>query len=425
MSSNNKRRKTTTSSSNDNKHIIDLPDGILVGIASYLAKPSIALFAITLMADNSQSTQSSKAIISSIDWSVLDFNDIEKSLAAKLSDDDINKILWSIDDVSSLEILKLAGCVNITGSGLDLLRLATAIQQIDLSLVGKHELPLIDPEPLLSEEIVLPILDDIISRGRGSCLKLLELPKKWRNTASTQMTQFLERYNDYFRNQEHCCSKCNRVCVLTGNEEWIESEMNECYGTQNYTCSGCLNHFCDDEDCADEDGTSYAAWCKKCEKLYCKVCSSKSRCSTCYIYNCNGCSDMKECEGGDCWRVLCNDCYEKKTCHVCNRTRCRSCIDSYQCTLRDCNKVICADCVDVDDNVVGGSSCNACRKVFCSTECQYLECSRDASDACSTCLMTTASAYRRKFQECKKENEELCQGMDDLYKKYMNVEEEK
>jgi len=64
----------------------------------------------------------------------------------------------------------------------------------------------------------------------------------------------------------------------------------------------------------------------------------------------------------------------------------------------------------------------ACRKEFCSTECRYLACGEDETNTCFTCLKASASDFRRKLQESKKENEELCQGMDDLYKKYMNVE---
>jgi len=70
-------------------HITDLPDGILVGISSYLTKPSLAIFAIAMNPNYSQPTQTSKAIISNCNWSVLDFSDIEKSLAAKLSDGNI------------------------------------------------------------------------------------------------------------------------------------------------------------------------------------------------------------------------------------------------------------------------------------------------------------------------------------------------
>ena len=59
MDESNKRRRTTTSNNNDDKHITDLPDGILVGISSYLAKPSAALFAMAMNLNNSQPTQTS------------------------------------------------------------------------------------------------------------------------------------------------------------------------------------------------------------------------------------------------------------------------------------------------------------------------------------------------------------------------------
>jgi len=259
MMSSNKRQRTTGAM----LHITDLPDGILVGISSYLAKPSAVLFAMTIDDQiDSHPTQTSKAIISSNDWSVLDFSDIEKSLAAKLSDEDIDKISRSIDAVNNLKILKLAGCVNITGSGLDVLRSSVAIEQIDLSLVGKHEVPLILPEPLLSEDVVLPILDDIISRGRGSSLKQLELPKKWRRSESTEMEQFFVRYDDYLTNQRFCCSKCEQV-VDTDDNDWVCLDGDEWHGSQNFTCSGCLNHFCYRLVCAAANGNSSVDWCKK------------------------------------------------------------------------------------------------------------------------------------------------------------------
>jgi hypothetical protein len=35
-----------------------------------------------------------------------------------------------------------------------------------------------------------------------------------------------------------------------------------------------------------------------------------------------------------------------------------------------------------------------------------------------------ATTFRRKLHESQKEVEQLCQGMDNLYKKYMDVDEE-
>ena len=306
----------------------------MVGISSYLAKPSVALFAIAMNSSTYQQTETSKAIISSTNWNVLDFSDIEKSLASKLSDNDIDKILRSIDAVNNLLILKLAGCVNISGSGLDTLRFSVAIEQIDLSLVWKHESPLLDPEPLLLQTEVLPILDDIIIRGRGSSLKQLELPKKWRIVeSSAEMEQFIERYNDYLASKNYRCSVCEQSCDEEEGEEeeneWmVSSHEGKSFGTQRYTCSQCLNHFCYDWDCRDKEGKLCNHWCGKCEKQYCSSCVTAIRtCFRCQYQFCKECcTNMKDCEGG-CSKGLCESClaipdypdYKKEKCVLCRR----------------------------------------------------------------------------------------------------------
>ena len=108
----------SSNSANELLHINDLPDGILVHIAKYLAKPSVALLVVALVAPSTstswsddfrstqpgawQPTSASNAIVTSASsddnniWTVLDFGDIEKSLAAKLTDDDINAVLQCI-----------------------------------------------------------------------------------------------------------------------------------------------------------------------------------------------------------------------------------------------------------------------------------------------------------------------------------------
>jgi len=49
----------------------------------------------------------------------------------------------------------------------------------------------------------------------------------------------------------------------------------------------------------------------------------------------------------------------------------------------------------------------------------------DWVNACTTCTKESANSFRRKYQEGQKEIEELSQGMEDLYKKYMNVDKDK
>eukprot|EP00985_Skeletonema_marinoi_P013791 scaffold6883_cov82-Skeletonema_marinoi.AAC.1 len=144
--------------------LTDLPSGILAHAASFLAEPSKALFAIALDKNSAASPNERTASIVGSHWDTLDFGGIEKELAIKLNDDDIEKVLQCIDAVNKVKRLKLTNCVNITGVGLVPLRGSAIINQIDLSLVGEHQRPKINPEPQISCDLVLPILDSIIER---------------------------------------------------------------------------------------------------------------------------------------------------------------------------------------------------------------------------------------------------------------------
>ena len=108
-------------------------------------------------------------------WATLDFEEIEKSLAAKLSDDDIRGVLICIDGVHRLETISLCGCVGITGSGLDPLMGSIVLRNIDLSLVKRTENPVHAPYPNLSRESVIPIFKSIID-APGSSLKYVLIP---------------------------------------------------------------------------------------------------------------------------------------------------------------------------------------------------------------------------------------------------------
>jgi len=207
---------------------------------------------------------------------VLHFGDIEKSLAAKLTDDHVRAILRCVDAPTKIKTLKLAGCVNITGSCLDIMR-GTALENIDISIVGMHESPRINPEPQLSENIMIPILDSII--GRGS-LKLLQLPSKFRHEPTTEMEQFLHRYEQYLAAFQFKCSKCDTVCRETGNCNlwmYLHDYLRGCdfFGTQNYTCHQCLKYYCFGEECQDVNGNYQLKYCSRCDKDYCKNCSWK------------------------------------------------------------------------------------------------------------------------------------------------------
>ena len=138
----NKRRRTADSL------LAGLPDVVLTHVAAYLAKPSCALFAVALSAPSSSWREcngearrqpSTTAIIASSfngGGMEINFADVEKSLSSKLTDDDLHALLVCVDAKHRLERLKLAGCVNIIGHGLEPIRGSLVLEQIDLSLVG-------------------------------------------------------------------------------------------------------------------------------------------------------------------------------------------------------------------------------------------------------------------------------------------------
>jgi len=202
----NKRQRTAEQSLN----ISNLPDGILANVASYLAQPSRALFAVATAPskswtrDNfsigSKHQQTVAAILSSDEWEELDFEDIEKSLAVKLTDDDIHAVLKCISAQDVLKKLKLTGCINITGRGLKVLGGSTVIEHIDLSLAKQFESPQLDPESKISEEVVIPILESIISDSNS--LEKIVFPKKWHTAKTTEFAELLRKYNQLLERRE-------------------------------------------------------------------------------------------------------------------------------------------------------------------------------------------------------------------------------
>jgi hypothetical protein len=195
MATNNssKRRKTEKGIGTC---LSDLPIVILEHTAGFLAPPSRALFAVALFNNENNPPSENYSSIAGSDWDTLDFGDIEKDLAVRLSDDDISGILQHIDAVNKVKKIKMTNCTNITGVGLEPLRGSTIIEQIDLTLVGDGEDPtLLDPDPP-SCEIVLPILDSIIA-AEGCSLKHLHFPYMWRKDRSTDTDfhAFIFRYN--------------------------------------------------------------------------------------------------------------------------------------------------------------------------------------------------------------------------------------
>ncbi len=263
-SSGKRKRSQDDASLLEAANITNLPSAALVHIASYSESPPIsrALLAVAIATDAESLSQDSIATaVAGGDWATLDFGDVEKELAAKLSDADISGVLRCIDAVNTVKKLKLTNCIGITGSCLEPLRNSRTVEVIDLSLVREHESPALAPEPPLSCDAVLPILDSILVVGVK--LVLIQFPKAWRQEPlSEDFDEFLQRYHGFFDRGDYYCEEC-------GERSLPEPQhVGDNKGILCSTCHGCLNHYCSAFSCKDE-----LKFCCFSERYYCKECS--------------------------------------------------------------------------------------------------------------------------------------------------------
>ena len=370
-----------------------------------------ALFAVAFQSNNSIS---SMIILGGNDnsWDTLDLGDIEKDLAAKLSDDDIRAILFRINAVTKLKTLKLTNCVNISGIGLGPLAGSQIIEQIDLSLAGDNQSPAMIAEHKLSCDQVLPILRSIIvERGerRNCALKHIQFPFAWRELGSIDFRSFLLGYNDVLvERRDNICLNCS-ARLPDEDYGWlnIRTVFGERYsrsGIQNCTCYKCLKHYCGD-GCwiLDEDNNDYDVlnFCEKCERNYCYECSASRYCDICEVKYCSDCVSMNVCDGDQCSREFCCDKHNRQ-CQDCHRSFCTR--DSCNGKIGSCNtckKIVCEDCRD---------ECVNCSKIYCRDE----ECTRVFKQICKICgekscfTCVEDSEKDTKIQTCEKCGTSYC-----------------
>jgi hypothetical protein len=374
--------------------IADLPVEALTHVADYLAAPSRVLFDIALFSGDPTIAAEGRRAITGDQWDILDFGDVEKDLAVKLTDDDVQAVLLRVDAVNKVKRLKLTNCVNITGAGLEPLRGSAIIEQIDLSLVGQHQSPILNTDPQIRCGIVLPILDSII-HTEGFSLKHLQFPHVWRRERSTESEfhAFLGRYNEMWRNQGPRCLKCNcdlceetfrGMCTLAGN-----------YGEHAHTCFGCLNQYC--YDCTNGYDDHMLRYCSHCHRDYCEDCLEMSGgcddrgCNNDYCVGCRVFVVTKQCSGSECESMICHHCVEEG-CNKCDKRWCGVCRPApniLTCRYRDenvyinCKEVMCTDCnVDAGEN--GILDCEDCDIATCSA-CLLRECEEGVMD-CEKCI---------------------------------------
>ena len=410
--------------------ITDLAIEPLTHVASFLAPPSRALFAIALYGSRRYRPyqfQMINSITQSCSWwdhsrrrsirvlmgnkcDNLDFGDIEKSLAARIDDADLVMILFCFD-VNKIKKLRLSNCILLEGDGLWPLRRSTVIQQIDLSVVTgytKSKLWKAAQENYFENEDVFRTLLCIIHRP-DNALKHIQL--HWSCREGWLMPRFVDSFITEYNHMLiargiRSCSKC--IINLTGsnapqigtvelplnNGRWTEIES-----IQRFTCSSCLGIYCRDCQIGHNDTKGILDYCSDCERFKCQDCCKQDFCAKCELGFCEGtCGGLKESRCRRCMNGICAKCVFESTCIRCNGIDCGKCDDDIYVT--ECNVCLrnwCTDCLflsdqcyDCDgyyvcDECISGRKCDKCENTFCGGCRSISECKLCKQRCCSDC----------------------------------------
>ena len=342
-------------------NIQDLPNETLTKIAGYLAFPSQAIVAVALTAESakfrmityeSQILKVSKDIITSAisscdDWDTVDFGDIELSLTARLSDDDIESIfaiLLRCELDHRVRSVFFTGCMGIKGNCIRPLRYFANLLHVDLSLVGRNSGAYETDVCSLEHDAVIDILN-LHVRGWG-CLKLVRLPDKFIRDPSDETRQFLHELSESIERRGGACSNCDAALGFLEYQRAIEyhngsSSIVPSYGRSLTCCGRCLEDFCQMSGC-------HMFFCQNCRTNSCRECVSFDACHVCLCRICNDCREVNNVEFGidgwdrcrDCGEITCEDCFD--SCPDCNYTPCMECSPILRCER--CGKQACEEC---------------------------------------------------------------------------------
>jgi len=404
---NNKRRKQCIDPSDCSIiSINNLTEDNLIAISKYLPKTSRALFAVALTAPSSSYRQkngkpscASKAIISAVQptesftsivdtlckkspwplrrprpqgdyyfrrsittkqikeyydggytWEMLDFVDIGRTLASKLTDDDLYAMLVCINAQHNLKRLNLTHCFNIIGYGLQPLRSSTTFEKLDLGLGQQCEIPNrydltirnANREAKISEEIIFGILDSILN-VEGNAFKRLQVhgsmwehqdapgydsetddwgddPPGWYNRRrispipSIAFKSFLKKHNNHVLNgQSSCCYfglsddeelKHFLTNIVEKSSDIVDTCI-QCGSMDFHVCIDCHTVYCGQNN--DTCQLDILNWCQECPKVSCNACDPHT------VDGCDPHCGMDYCN--DCRDVVCRD--GTNTCTAC------------------------------------------------------------------------------------------------------------
>ena len=385
-----KRRRIAAADDDDTSslRLCDLPIDFLVDTATYLSKPSRALFAIAVSTSSWPLSDTSNEIIASTQWDILDFGELERDFSKQLTDDHVAGILACIDAPTNLRRLKLRGLMNITGSGLEILRGSTVLEQIDLRVDNWNwRLCRLEGGEKISEQVVLPILMST------SIKHIMGMPKPWGKARSNYLQNFAAQYNQFLGIRATPCNTCGGPCRRDATSySWFGLYSGEY--VQKYTCESCLKCICDRGECSLNK--CYGCDRKLCED--CKCCQICNRCSDCK-------STLQTCVGDGCDRLICNGC-NNTTCQndQCKKTGCEGCLGFKRCgedskveEVEGCEKTWCSSC----QTTFRCDHCRRCNECAASpfVPCPVSNC-ESSGNFCQECIKTCGKCKATGCVKC-------------------------
>ena len=259
-----------------------------------------------------------------------------------------------------------------------------------MSLVGKHESPLLSTLPSISQEDIAPILNSIVSED-GCSLTYLFYPQKFLDCRpEPAMVQFLDAFDTHLENYVSCARpnespRCEwSIDIMRNQRRWWYSAWDD------HLCGGCNRYFC--YRC-QEDEQWEMIFCSHCRKYFCAECdtSGEETCQRCQIEfcprrRCKECGEMDICP--KCSKRYCSE--EAFFCDYCDEPCCEDCTWN-SCPSSQhprCKRGLCVPCAEggnTNDPDGTPDVCKECGTYFCKKH-KYLKCSENWADACRGCV---------------------------------------
>ena len=271
-------------------------------------------------------------------WQVIDFGSVSKEMASKLTDDQLKKLLVKCRAKEVTTILKLTGCVGLTGKGLEPLRGSIVLREIDLRLSNMEGLESTYVLSLLSSmPPIAPVPASFGNRHLG--LSLVKFPvyskavDNWYKRFSYPAGNWLRKHNKAVQLKaielRTSCGHCKgAIC-----DRWSEDDMwwvmngSYCEVCKKLTCRGemAINEKASECPCVGDCFLCMAQSCQwndKCKKGSCDI----MQCFACDVDACDDCVDWQwcyKCEERFCGRDECSR--SIWYCHGCGCTHCSAC----------------------------------------------------------------------------------------------------